>query len=198
MGREVLTGVRLGSQSAQVKAHLTGQCIELRGGLRVDLAFDQLSGLSVADGVLHAQTPHGALALTLGEKEAALWLKRILAPPALADKLGLKTGVLADLLGRADAELEVLLAPWRASPGQACQLYFLALDTPEDLDLLDLAATSLPGGAALWTVRTKGKSSAVSETALRDAASKAGWTATKTASFSPTRSADRWHRKRLG
>lgn len=197
MGREVQTGGHLGGLSGQVRAHLDGVMLQLRGAIRADLSLADLSEVRVEGDWLHTQSPQGPLALLLGAREAALWQKRITAPPGLGDKLGLKAGAAtAWRLGRPDDQLDALLNGYLAESAAAARLHFIALSDTSDFDDLAAHLSEVPTGAAVWTLRPKGKAPAIPESALRATMAALGWTATKTASFSAERSADRWHRTR--
>lgn len=197
MGREVRTGGNLGSQSGQVHAHLDGVMVQLRGAFRADLPLADLRDVRVDGEWLHAHSTQGPLALLLGAREAALWQRHILMPPALGDKLGLRPGTAtAWRLGRPDEQLDVLLSGLLAPSAATARLHFLALDEARDLDDLATCLAEVSPGAAVWTVRPKGKSAAFTEATLRARMAALGWVANKTARFSGERSADRWHRTR--
>jgi hypothetical protein len=198
MGREASIVVRTATGLTNARVHLDSECIELRGGLRADLPFSGLGEVAVDGEWLLLHPASGPLALQLGAREADLWLRRILSPPTLADKLGLPAaaGAVAQL-GPPDVELDELLAPYRAArPGVQISMYVVALHSEADLSALPQWLAPLPAGAAVWTVRAKGKLAPVKEAALRAVLAGAGWTANKTARFSIERSADRWHRRR--
>jgi hypothetical protein len=197
MGREVSCEARLGRAAGLVRAHLDSNALDFRGALRGTFGFAELKQVRCEADSLIAETKQGTLRLMMGAREAALWLKKIQNPPSLADKLGLKAGVLYASMGRRDAEMAAELsasASTKSTPAKA-KLVFVCMLEHADLAQFDKASSSLSDGAALWVVRAKGKDAALSEADLMAAAKRAGWAPTKTARWSDMRAAERFSRR---
>jgi hypothetical protein len=193
MGRVVVCHGSLGAAQGEVRAMLEGDAIQLRGDIRANLPVAGLKRLRVEDDQLLALAEGGPLALQLGAKEAALWVRKIENPPTLADKLGVSAGTpvhaheqhaeIARVMKAAGAQLV---------PLAKAQLVFLMIDSPARLETLKLLAGTRPAGAQLWIVRPKGKDAPVRESDIMTTAREAGLSPSKTASWSDTFSADRY------
>ena len=71
-------------------------------------------------------------------------------------------------------------------------MVFLVVETREDLAKIAELVGALRTGGALWTLRRKGASAAVSEGDVRGAGRAAGLTDVKVAAFSDERTADKF------
>jgi hypothetical protein len=97
MGREVVCLVRHEGQSAEVKALLETDAVILRGDIKATLPFSSFARVEARDGELFLNDT----VLHLGE-QAPKWADKILHPPTLLDKLGIKAGMKTVLLGFGD------------------------------------------------------------------------------------------------
>ncbi|GAA0750576.1 hypothetical protein LRH25_19990 [Ideonella azotifigens] len=197
MGRVVLCYGSLGPDKGEVQAMLEGHAILLKGDFKAKLAVAELQDLRTQEDLLVAHTRQGPLALALGEKEAALWLKKILHPPSLADKLGVSEG-LAVHLQQAHAELKRVLDPVAPNyvPLAQAQLAFIVVDTAQDLTALKALAKAKPEGCQLWVLRRKGAAAEVKESEIMALTRAAGLAPSKTSAWSDTYAADRYGRAR--
>ena len=137
-----------------------------------------------------------ALALELGADVAAKWLEKIRNPKSVLDKLGVKPGQTATLLGAHDeafvASLEKkgLNVTRKLAPGAA--LIFLAVESQKALGQLPAVRGALAPDGALWLIRPKGKGAAVGENETRSASRAAGLVDVKVVGFSDTHSAEKY------
>lgn len=94
MGREIQCRVSHRGQTAEVKALLETEAVILRGEIKATIPFAGLLRVEAVGGVLHLDDT----TLDLGP-QAAKWADKILHPPTLLDKLGIKPGMRTALLG---------------------------------------------------------------------------------------------------
>src|SRR5262245_64829269 len=117
--------MRLGRRALQSKAYLETDYLLFRGEDRVKILLKDLRNVTAADGVLKLDFEGGPAALELGAA-AEKWVRRILHPPTLADKLGLKPGLTVRLSGEFPADfLEALQNHDMAAPRAKADLIFL-------------------------------------------------------------------------
>ena len=135
----------------------------------------------------------GPLELELGAKQATKWAKAIATPKSVLEKLGVKSGQTAVLLGEYPHEFEDDLRkkglittnrPTRSLP----ELVFLFLTSSKQLTRLPPISDT----GVLWMIRGKGKTAPITEAQSRAAALAAGLVDVKVISFSPTHSGEKY------
>jgi len=167
MGREARTDYIASRERVAVKAHLDTAAVQLTGGKKLTVPFASIKSVIAAGEDLKIDAKDACFALRLGEKEAALWAKKILNPPSLADKLGIKDGASLLLIGGRIAELDeaaarassvVRAASLAAAKGKFAKadIAALALDPPSAGKEIASVAKLLPEKTALWLVYRKG------------------------------------------
>jgi hypothetical protein len=87
VGREIICRVRHEGRTAQVKALLETDAVILRGEIKANLPFSSLTRIEAKDGELRLNDT----VLELGDASTK-WREKILHPPTLLDKLGIKPG----------------------------------------------------------------------------------------------------------
>jgi hypothetical protein len=196
MGREAKVVYRAGKERAEVRAHLDSAALELTGGKKLKIALADVRKANAEGDALKVETKTEKFELALGAKEAAAWAKKILNPPTLADKLGLKADTKVLLVGErieeideaaAKAERATTLTAAKAKTANVI-LLMLAPETAERQ--IAAAAKALPKGTALWLVYTKG-TKPNGDTIIMTAR-KAGLKDTKVARISETHAALRF------
>ncbi len=135
----------------------------------------------------------GPLELEVGAKVAATWAKRIAQPKSVLDKLGVKSGQTAVLLGDVADGFEADLARRGVTsvhrlPRALPALVFFFVTSTKDLARLPKIADD----GALWVLREKGKTAHVTENQSRAAGLAAGLVDVKVVSFSETHSAEKY------
>jgi hypothetical protein len=200
MGREAKIEAQLGDASGACTVLLEAHELILRGAIKAKLLLSELSAVQVQSNGLHAGTPCGALWLGLSERMAQSWFKKMHeAPPTLASKLGISTGVRVAFL-RADVELEALVTAQAAEITALPQahLWLARLDCNADLsDLLaQLVRSPLGSKQALWVIRRKGMMVELKEATVMRVLRALALVPTKTASVSESRTADRYVSKK--
>jgi len=135
----------------------------------------------------------GPLELELGAKQAAKWAKEISTPKSVLDKLGVKSGQTAVLLGEYPHEFEDELRrkglittnrPTRTLP----PLVFLFLTSSKQLTRLP----PISDDGVLWLIRGKGKTAPITEAQVRAAGLAAGLVELKSISFSANQAAEKF------
>ena len=136
---------------------------------------------------------------TLGEKPAASWAEAINNPKGRLDKIGVKPGMRAAVLGVADDAFAGELAGRGAmlvDDLQDLDLLFYAADSADELARVASLIPSLAEKGALWIVSKKGKAATVKDVEVMAAAKAAGLVDNKVVGFSDTLTALRFVRRK--
>lgn len=134
---------------------------------------------------------------TLGEKPAAAWLDAILNPKGRMDKIGMKAGMRAAIMGVADKALSAELAAKGAVPVTELanlDLLFYGADDAQALARIERLVPLLSEKGALWVVSRKGKAATVKDVEVMAAARAHGLVDNKVVAFSPTHTSLRFVR----
>jgi hypothetical protein len=160
MGREARTTASFDGWSGEGKALLETDEVLFRGERRLRLRLDELAGVEAEGDRLTLHGPDGPVVLELGEAEAARWANRILHPPTLADRLGVKAGSRLAFEGAFDpavaAALRGLGAKEVGNAGEA-DLVFVGALALADLEPVAGLPGRLHDGASAWIVYPKGR-----------------------------------------
>jgi hypothetical protein len=133
----------------------------------------------------------------LGERQAASWAQAIANPKSRMQKIGVKPGMRAGVIGVDDAALAGELAAAGASlaEGGDLDLLFYAADSAEALARVGALVPSLAARGALWIVSRKGKAAGVKDIEVMAAAKAHGLVDNKVVAFSDTHTALRFVRR---
>ena len=193
MGQELACKMRYEGRTLAGKAYLETDFLLFRGDVRLRVAFRDLKRVEASGGTLRLAFGESEAALELGAA-AAKWADKILHPPSRTDKLGVKAGSSAALVGSfADdftAELRARGATMVEGRGTA-DLVFLAAEKARDLERIGKLKGRLLERGALWVVYPKGVPE-IREIEVIEAGRAAGLKDTKVASFSATHTALRF------
>ena len=135
----------------------------------------------------------------LGEKQAASWAEAILNPKSRMDKIGVKPGMQAAVIGVDDDDLTRELADQGAIPVSAfadIDLLFYAADSEAELAHIPRLAPALSERGAMWIVSRKGKAATIKDIEVMAAAKACGLVDNKVVAFSDTHTALRFVRRR--
>jgi hypothetical protein len=196
MGREAKTEYADARERVHVRAHLDTQAVGLSGGKKLTVPFAAIRAATVEGDDLKIVAAGARFALRLGAKEAALWAKKILNPPSLADKLGIKADKRVVLIGAVPAEVtdaaKTAKVTTAAKPPKAfaADIAIVMLAPGKEEALIAAAAGALQQGRAVWFVYEKGR--AVNGDDIIALARKAGLKDTKVARVSDTHAALRF------
>ena len=101
MGQEVACTAKFEGKESGGVAMLETDFILFRGDFRVKIAFPTMKSVKAENDWLVIESPAGALKLRLGAR-AEKWARKILHPPSLLDKLGVKPGLRVRIIGVPD------------------------------------------------------------------------------------------------
>ncbi len=110
------------------RAQLETDYLLFRGGERLKVPLKDLTSVTVNDGVLTLQFPGGPAALELGV-QAEKWAKKILHPPTLLEKLGVKPGLVIALEGEFGQDFQTQIG--RPAKVKADLLFYAAAKTSD-------------------------------------------------------------------
>jgi hypothetical protein len=183
VGLEAICSATWAGQSSHGKAQLETDYLLFRGDFRLKVLFSSLKEVRADNGTLSLKFKGGPATLHLGGA-AEKWAEKILKPPSLLQKLGIKPGVTVALAGEFEAAFtgEVLQYVSRVD---SSNVVFLPAESLADLDRLTEITDQMPTSAALWIVYPKGKRE-IRETDVISRGRAASLTDVKVVSFSAT------------
>lgn len=187
MGQEKECTMRVGSRSYVGTAYLETDYLLFRGAERVKIALTSVKQASADDGWLRIEHDGGAATFELGAA-AAKWADKILRPPTLLDKLGVKSGLQIALEGELEPHFVSELGP---TVKRGADLLFFGAKSGAELTKMGKLKTRLAPGGAIWVVYPKGKTE-IREVEVIAAGRAAGLKDTKVARFSETHTALRF------
>jgi hypothetical protein len=201
MGYEAKCRVRVDDHSGKIRDALATVLLEtddliVRGEARIRIPRRSIKRVTSRDGVVTISSPNATVALSLDEKSAAAWRKRLEEPPKrLIDKLDVKPEMKVWLFGVADEEL-ITQVEKRASNtlrGRAasnCDVVFVGVETLNQLDRIERALAATTERGAIWVVHPKGPNG-VADTAVFGKAKALGLSYVKVARVSGTHTAEK-------
>lgn len=136
---------------------------------------------------------------TLGEKQAIGWADAIRNPKGRLDRIGVKPGMRAAVIGVADETLTSELRTFGAVPVdrlESVDLLFYGADSAEALTRIEGLVPSLADKGALWVVSKKGKAATIKDVEVMAAAKAVGLVDNKVVAFSPKLTALRFVRRK--
>lgn len=191
MGQELACTLRYRKRTLAGKAYLETAHILFRGEERLKIAFEQLTGVHAAGGVLKLEFAEGPALFDLGAA-AEKWAHKILHPPTRLEKLGLKPGLAIAVEGELEpqflSEIGEAAGPIVTKPTAKADLLFFAAQTTADLARIAKFKSRLNPRGAVWVVYPKGIA-AIREVEVIEAGRAAGLKDIKVASFSATHTA---------
>jgi hypothetical protein len=191
MGLEAKCRVRHGGQSAEGTARLETGEIVFRGTFRLKIPVGELKTIEARNGELHVGWGGDRAVFELG-KATEKWADKILHPPSLTDKLGVKAGMKVGLVGQFEqafvGDVGRRVAEVSTRVKKNSDLILMLTDTKAALDNVSRLAPSLASRGALWIVYPKGRKT-ITENDVLAAGRAAGLVDIKVASFSATHTA---------
>lgn len=196
MGLEATCSLRLGRVTCPGRAHLDADRLTFRGGARLDIPLKSVKSAAAGKGGALVITHEGfTVTLMLGDRATAeKWALKIRHPRRLVDKLGLKPGARAAVIGIDDPGFlrdatERLGAAPATKPGDNLDLIFYAADSAAELAQLKSLKSHLQPAGAIWVVSRKGRAATIKDVDVMAAARAAGLVDNKVCSFSDTHTA---------
>jgi hypothetical protein len=196
VGSEAKCSARLKGQSAIGTARLETDVLQFRGGgLKLTIPFKAMTKVEAVDGTLSVSAPEGVASFVLGAA-AAKWADKIKNPPSRLQKIGVKPGWRASVVGLEDPtflrELEGAVAHLSVGrPARNSDAIFFGATRAAQLTRLKALKASLKPNGAVWVVRPKGRPE-IAESAVMAAGKAAGLVDVKVVSFSPTHTAEKF------
>jgi hypothetical protein len=193
MGNEAKCVVRMDGKRHEGKALLeTSELIFRSAECLVKIRFDEVRGVTAADGELRVKTKDGVNVFKVGSI-AEKWREKILHPKTRAEKLGIKAGMKVFSVGDLDSgflsEMKKSGAEIHAKgTGKRAEIIFLGVSAKAGLTAVAKTVPRMQGAAALWVVYPKGKKE-ITENDVLSAGRKAGLKDVKVVGFSPTHTA---------
>jgi hypothetical protein len=198
MGQEARCQARIGERVLDVKALLESDELILRGEHRARIAFASLDSVEAEDGRLTVYAGGEPIVLELGPA-AARWADKMLHPPTLLDKLGVKDGQRVAVCGVTDQPMLELLrarvspveyaslesAPWERMRDAELDILFVQVDQHSDLAVIASAAEVIAQAGAVWVIHPKGRPD-LKDTDVMAAGKQAGLVDNKVARISDT------------
>jgi putative ribosome biogenesis GTPase RsgA len=201
MGYETKCRVRVDDHSGKIREAVATVLLEtdeliVRGEARIRIPRAAIQRVANRAGVVTITSPSATVALSLDEKSAAAWRKRLEEPPKrLIDKLDVKPDMKVWLFGVADEELiaqvqERTSNVARGATASNCDVVFVGVETDAQLDRIARALDAITERGAIWVVHPKG-AGGVADTAVFGKAKSLGLTYIKVARVSDTHTAEK-------
>ncbi len=185
MGQEVTCKLQYRKRTFVGKAHLESDYILFRGGDRLKVLFQDLTSVQAADGILALEFEGGPAEFELGVA-AEKWAQKILHPPSLLEKLGVKRGLEFRLVGEFGADFrKELYAGGAKESSNKVNLIFVAAEAVQDLAQIRKLALGLKPTGGLWVIYPKGVD-VIREKDVLEAGREAGLKDSKVTRFSET------------
>jgi hypothetical protein len=193
MGAEAEVRARVKGKADRGRALLETNEVIFRGAQRCVVKLDAVRAKASAAGGWLKLSPD--LELELGA-QAEKWLQKIKNPKSVLQKLGVKKGQVATLIGEHDEafarELESQGLSVERSLKKNAELVFALISSRDALSELKKLRRALADDGALWLLRPKGKNAPVGELEVRAAGLKTGLVDVKVVGFSETLSAEKY------
>ncbi|MFL5295107.1 MAG: DUF3052 domain-containing protein [Phenylobacterium sp.] len=198
MGKEATVTATFAEGAEQGRLQYEPPKLIFRGAERRVFEGEALKGVRAdgADLVLADGTR-----FALGERQAKGWADAILKPKGRMEKIGVKPGMRAAVMGVADPTLSGELAEAGAVPASELaelDLLFYAADSEAELARVAGLLPLLSERGALWIVSRKGKAATVKDTDVMAAAKAHGLVDNKVVAFSGTHTSLRFVRRQPG
>jgi hypothetical protein len=190
MGAEIQCRARFGKQAGEGKALLETNEILFRGDFRLKIPLKEIKSVKAVKGELRVRFAGGEAVFEIG---AAVdkWADKILHPKSVMEKIGVKAGSTAVVIGVKDVDfLKQLLglAEVCEKVGRGCQLVFFGAESAAELKLVPALTKSLASAGALWIVYPKGRKE-ITEVGVLSAGRAAGLKDVKVVGCSATHTA---------
>lgn len=195
MGAEAKCTLTFGKTKAEGKALLETDALTFRGGdVRLSVPYKRMSAVEAKAGTLRVSFPDGVAMFAIGDA-ASKWAAKILNPPSLLDKLGVKPSQNVLVLGVKDerfvGDLESRAARVSTRASGEADIIFYSADTRAALERLTALQKYLKRDGSIWVIRPKGVA-AITESDVMKAGKAAGLVDVKVARFSDTHTAEKF------
>jgi hypothetical protein len=170
MGTEIVGEAAYRGASHHIKLHLDGKELTLRDGLKLTIPLKEVRNVAASDGELTVAWAKEKIVLKVGDKAARL-ADKILHPPSLFDKLGIKAGHVISIVGLDDKSFLRDLKRRTESVFEETieadsDVILFRAATKADLRRLKALQKSLKRDGAIWIIRTKAPQDAKAATEM--------------------------------
>lgn len=201
MGYETKCRARVDDRSGKIREAEATVLLEtdeviVRGEARVRIPRASIERVTARAGVVTITSPTAVVSLSLDEKSAAAWRKKLAEPTKkLIDKLDVKPSMKVWLHRVDDEQLSTQVAERAASvvrgnSASHCDVVFVGVESNAQLDRIERALEAIGDRGAIWVVHPKG-AGGVADTAIFEKAKSLGLTYTKVARVSDTHTAEK-------
>jgi hypothetical protein len=175
----------VGAQSGQGTALLETSEILFRGPFRLKIPFQSISAMEAGEGRLAVSFDGAQAVFELGSA-AEKWRQKILNPPTLMDKLGVRAGLRVNVDGVDDPEfLRELKSRGPVAARQNCDVVFFGAERATALKQLSALKKRIAPTGAIWVIYPKGQRQ-ITEVGVLEAGRAAGLVDVKIARVSAT------------
>ncbi|HEX4319852.1 MAG TPA: hypothetical protein VHZ52_03055 [Acidobacteriaceae bacterium] len=194
MGREATCECRWANESASCKVLLETTELIVRGPIRHRVAIASLTQVKVQGEELIFRAGGDEVVLSLGEKLAQSWARKIASPPpTLAAKLGISEESHLLLLGEFESEeLKSAISVAGSCEGKNANLILVRVKTAADLNFALDRYAAQPSQPPIWVIYPKGAGTPLPEREIRSTLRHEGFIDTKVASVSASLTALRF------
>jgi hypothetical protein len=192
MGQDASCILRLGKSVSRGTILLESTEIIFRGDSRLVIPFQEMKSVKAAGAELQVKFAGGLARFEIGAI-AEKWARKILNPPSLLDKLGVKSGMSVNVLGVREKSLTADIKKRGAvvsvgKPTAHSDLIFLGAASDSDLKRIAALVKSLKPAGGIWVVYPKGRKE-ITENGVIAAGRAAELKDVKVCSFSATHTA---------
>lgn len=192
MGQQATCTLRFGSKVSRGTALLESSELIFRGDTRRAFPFREMKSVEAVEGELRFEFSGAQVRVQLG-LQAGKWAHKILNPPSLLDRLGVKLGLEVGILNIGDKRFELQLRQRGAriakgKPRKDSDLIFFGAEEARELRALRELEKFLKPAGAVWVVYPKGRKE-ITEAGVMAAGKAAGLVDVKVCSFSATHTA---------
>jgi hypothetical protein len=195
MGLEAACRYLDSSRTLTGKAYLETDHLQFRGEQRFRIELSDVTGVRADGGLLHFEVAGVPAALELGA-QAEKWAEKILHPPTLFEKLGIKPGQRISVTGSLPESFTSELGEYQPRISRDSDLIFIGAEDRTLLERLPSAINHLKRDGAIWVVYPKGVD-IIREKDVLLAGRAVGLKDIKVASFSATHTALKFVRPKL-
>ena len=189
MGQDIATRATIGGKRQSGRAQLETDHVLWRGKVRVRIPFKEMRSVEATDGELTIVYPDGQITLDLGPR-ASRWADKILNPPTVLDKLGVKQGQRVSILGAGDGTFASEVAERTDVPPSTrvrkdSDIVFLFAADLHELSRVEALRGTIKPDGAVWVLYPKGVKE-MTENDVIEAGRSAGMKDVKVVRFSDT------------
>ncbi len=161
MGQEIDGAVIVGGQKVPLRGDFGSDRVRFSGGRRGDVPYKQVQVLSTSKGILRIRADGAEMQFPVGPNVDRL-ANKIRTPATRLEKMGVKPGLSAAMLGKFDrdfiAELDAVLPDTHLGlPNDPVDLLLVAVKDLDGLASMQSFAAGIKPNGSLWIIYPKNK-----------------------------------------